>query len=144
MVAAGSIHHRWQWAEQLHRVADGAPVAVAGAHLKADGGLAGIRIESRQPADGLPDGLLDRFVATIKAAQGLDGCGPTDLQYLVAKSPASSALGLVIRGTKVVSETHSPQGALTYTLDKKRCVAFLSANKTYEAITFADDSKCQR
>jgi hypothetical protein len=32
-----------------------------------------------------------------------------DLQYLVGKSPASSALGFVIRGTKYVSETQSPQ-----------------------------------
>ena len=36
-----------------------------------------------------------------------------DLQYLVGKSPASSALGFVIRGTKYVSETQSPQGTLT-------------------------------
>jgi len=67
-----------------------------------------------------------------------------DLQYLVGKSPASSALGFVIRGTKYVSETQSPQGTLTYMHDKKRCVAFLSANNIYKAITFADDSKCQR
>jgi hypothetical protein len=36
------------------------------------------------------------------------------------------------------------EGTLTYMLDKKRCVAFLSANNTYKAITFADESKCQR
>ena len=67
-----------------------------------------------------------------------------DLQYLVGKSPAVSALGFVIRGTKYVSETQSPQGTLTYMHDKKRFVAFLSANNIYKAITFADDSKCQR
>jgi len=67
-----------------------------------------------------------------------------DLQYLIGKSPASAALGFVIRGTKYVSENQSPQGTLTYMLDKKRCVAFLSANNIYKAITFADDSKCQR
>jgi hypothetical protein len=32
-------------------LADGAPVAVAGAHLKTDGGLTGLRLESIQPAD---------------------------------------------------------------------------------------------
>jgi len=67
-----------------------------------------------------------------------------DLQYLVGKSPVSAALGFVIRGTKYVSESQVPQGTLTYMLDKKRCVAFLSANNIYKAITFADDSKCQR
>jgi len=67
-----------------------------------------------------------------------------DLQYLVGKSPVSAALGFVIRGTKYVSETQGPQGTLTYMVDKKRCVAFLSANNIYKAITFADDSKCQR
>jgi hypothetical protein len=67
-----------------------------------------------------------------------------DLQYLVGKSPVSAALGFVIRGTKYVGETQGPQGTLTYMLDKKRCVAFLSANNIYKAITFADDSKCQR
>jgi len=67
-----------------------------------------------------------------------------DLQYLVGKSPVSAALGFVIRGTKYVSETQGPQGTLTYMVDKKRCVAFLSSNNIYKAITFADDSKCQR
>lgn len=67
-----------------------------------------------------------------------------DLQYLVGKSPASAALVYVIRGTKYVSETKVPQGTLTYMLDKKRCVAFLSANNLYKSITFAEDSKCQR
>lgn len=67
-----------------------------------------------------------------------------DLQFLVGKSPASAALGFVIRGTKFVSETQVPQGTLTYMLDKKRCVAFLSANNLYKSITLADSSKCQR
>jgi len=67
-----------------------------------------------------------------------------DLQYLVGKSPVSAALGFVIRGTKYVGETQVPQGTLTYMVDKKRCVAFLSSNNIYKAITFADDSKCQR
>jgi len=67
-----------------------------------------------------------------------------DLQYMVGKSPATSALGFVIRSTKYVSETQVPQGTLTYMLDKKRCVAFLSANNLYKSITFAEDSKCQR
>jgi len=67
-----------------------------------------------------------------------------DLQYLVGKSPVSAALGFVIRGTKYVSETQGPQGTLTDMVDKKRCVAFLSSNNIYKAITFADDSKCQR
>jgi len=67
-----------------------------------------------------------------------------DLQYLVGKSPVSAALGFVIRGTKYVGETQIPQGTLTYMVDKKRCVAFLSSNNIYKAITFADDSKCQR
>jgi hypothetical protein len=67
-----------------------------------------------------------------------------DLQYLVGKSPLSAALSFVIRGTKYVSETQVSQGTLTYMLDKKRCVAFLSANNLYKSITFADESKCQR
>ena len=67
-----------------------------------------------------------------------------DLQYLVGKSPVSAALGFVIRGTKYVSESQVPQGTLTYMVDKKRCVAFLSSNNIYKAITFADDNKCQR
>ena len=70
--AAGSVHHRWQRAEQLHRLADGAPVAVAGAHLKTDGSLTGLRLESIQPADGLPDRLLNRFIATIEVGMGLE------------------------------------------------------------------------
>ena len=71
---------------------------------------------------------------------GLEG----DLQYLVGQSPVSAALGFVIRGTKSVSESQVPQGTLTYMLDKKRCVAFLSATNLYKSIPFADDSKCQR
>jgi hypothetical protein len=67
-----------------------------------------------------------------------------DLQYLVGKSPGTAALGFVIRGTKYVTEERLPEGTLTYMLDKKRCVAFLSANNIYKAITFADDRKCQR
>jgi uncharacterized membrane protein len=67
-----------------------------------------------------------------------------DLQYLVGKSPVSAALGFVIRGTKYVSESQVPQGTLTYMVDKKRCVAFLSSNNIYKAITLADDNKCQR
>ena len=67
-----------------------------------------------------------------------------DLQFLVGKSPATAALGFVIRGTKYVSESQVPQGTLTYMLDKKRCVAFLSANNIYQSITLADASKCQR
>jgi hypothetical protein len=67
-----------------------------------------------------------------------------NLQYMVGKSPAASALGFVIRGTKYVGETQVPQGTLTYMLDQKRCVAFLSANSIYKSITFADASKCQR
>ena len=42
------------------------------------------------------------------------------------------------------SSSGGNDGTLTYMLDKKRCVAFLSANNIYKAITFADDSKCQR
>jgi len=67
-----------------------------------------------------------------------------DLQYLVGKTPLSAVLGFVIRGTKYVSETQVPQGKLTYMLDKKRCVAFLSTNDIYKSITLADASKCQR
>jgi hypothetical protein len=67
-----------------------------------------------------------------------------DLQYLLGKSPGSAALGFVIRGTKYVSESQVPQGTLTYMLDKKRCVAFLSSNNMYQSITLADASKCQR
>lgn len=68
----------------------------------------------------------------------------SDLQFLVGKSPMSAALAFVIRGTKYVGETQVPQGTLTYMLDKKRCVAFLTANSVYQSITFADDAKCQR
>jgi len=67
-----------------------------------------------------------------------------DLQFLVGKTPVSAAIGFVIRGTKYVSESQVPQGTLTYMLDKKRCVAFLSANNIYQSITLADASKCQR
>jgi len=34
----------------------------------------------------------------------------------------------MIRGTKYVSAVQVPEGILTYMLDKKRCVAFLSVN----------------
>jgi len=67
-----------------------------------------------------------------------------DLQYLIGKSPLSSAFAFLIRGTKYVSETKVPQGTLTYMLDKKRCVAFLSSDNLYRSITFAQDSNCQR
>jgi hypothetical protein len=70
--ATGSNHQPWQRAEQLHRLENGAPVAVAGAHLKTDGSLTGLRLETIQPADGLPDGLLDRFIATIEVGMGLE------------------------------------------------------------------------
>jgi len=92
-------------------------------------------------------------VKTDPSTSGNDGgssgglvLGPPvqDLQYLVGKSPASAALVYVIRGTKYVSETQVPQGTLTYMVDKKRCVAFLSSNNLYKSITIAEDSKCQR
>ena len=67
-----------------------------------------------------------------------------DLQYLVGKSPISAALGFVIRGTKYVTEERLPEGTLTYMLDKKRCVAFLTVDNIYRSITFADAVKCQR
>jgi hypothetical protein len=99
----------------------------------------------------------DTFKLVVKTAESssddIDGgsggglvLGPPvpDLQYLVGNSPASSALAFVIRGTKYVRETQVPQGTLTYMLDKKRCVAFLSSNNLYRSITFAEDSKCQR
>lgn len=70
--ATGSNLQPWQRAEQLHRLADGAPVAVAGAHLKTDGSLTGLRLETIEPADGLPDRLLDRFIATIEVGMGLE------------------------------------------------------------------------
>ena len=67
-----------------------------------------------------------------------------DLQFLVGKSPLSAALGFVIRGTKYVTEERLPEGTLTYMLDKKRCVAFLTVDNIYRSITFADAVKCQR
>ena len=67
-----------------------------------------------------------------------------DLQYLVGKSPGTAALGFVIRGTKYVTEERLPEGTLTYMLDKKRCVAFLTVNNTYKSVTAADPMKCQR
>jgi len=67
-----------------------------------------------------------------------------DLQYLVGKSPVSAALGFVIRGTKYVTEERLPKGTLTYMLDKKRCVAFLTVDNMYKSITLADAVKCQR
>ena len=67
-----------------------------------------------------------------------------DLQYLVSKSRLSSAIAFLIRGSKYVSETKVPQGTLTYMLDKKRCVAFLSSDNLYRSIMFAQDSQCQR
>jgi hypothetical protein len=67
-----------------------------------------------------------------------------DLQYLVGKSPGTAALGFVIRGTKYVTEERLPEGTLTYMLDKKRCVAFLTVNNTYKSVTAADAMKCQR
>jgi len=68
----------------------------------------------------------------------------SDLQYLVGQSPVSAALAFVIRGTKYVTEERLPEGTLTYMLDKKRCVAFLTANNIYKSITVADAMKCQR
>ena len=53
MIATDSERFRWQRAEQLHGLADGAPVTVAGAHFQADRGLARVRFESSQPANGL-------------------------------------------------------------------------------------------
>jgi hypothetical protein len=44
----------------------------------------------------------------------------------------------------VVKTGAASKGTLTYMLEKKRCVAFLSANNLYTSITSADDSKCQR
>jgi hypothetical protein len=67
-----------------------------------------------------------------------------DLQYLVGKSPGTAALGFVIRGTKYVTEERLPEGTLTYMLDKKRCVAFLTVNNIYKSVTAADAMKCQR
>jgi len=63
-----------QRAEQLHRSADGAPVAIAGAHLETDRSLAGIGlgIKAIQPADGIADGLLDRVIETVEVGMGLE------------------------------------------------------------------------
>jgi hypothetical protein len=67
-----------------------------------------------------------------------------ELQYLVGQTPLSAALAFVIRGTKYVSAVQVPEGTLTYMLDKKRCVAFLTVNDRYKSITFADANKCVR
>jgi len=67
-----------------------------------------------------------------------------DLQYMVGQTPISAALGFIIRGTKYVSAVQVPEGTLTYMLDKKRCVAFLTVNDRYKSITFADANKCVR
>lgn len=58
-------------AEQLRRLADGAPVAVVGTHLQTDGGLAGDRLKAFQPADGITDGLLDRVIEPVEVRMGL-------------------------------------------------------------------------
>jgi hypothetical protein len=67
-----------------------------------------------------------------------------DLQYLVGQTPISAALSFMIRGTKYVSVVQLPEGTLTYMLDKKRCVAFLTVNDRYKSITCADSTKCAR
>ncbi len=67
-----------------------------------------------------------------------------DLQYLVGVTPVSAALGFIIRGTKYVKAEQVSEGTLTYMLDKKRCVAFLTVNDRYKSITFADATKCTR
>jgi len=67
-----------------------------------------------------------------------------DLQYMVGQTPLSAALSFMIRGTKYVSAVQLPEGTLTYMLDKKRCVAFLSVNDRYKSVTFADANKCVR
>lgn len=67
-----------------------------------------------------------------------------DLQYMVGQTPISTSLGFIIRGTKYVSAVQVPEGTLTYMLDKKRCVAFLTVNDRYKSITFADANKCVR
>jgi hypothetical protein len=67
-----------------------------------------------------------------------------DLQYMLGQTPLSAALGFIIRGTKYVRAEQVPEGTLTYMLDKKRCVAFLSVNDRYKSITFADANKCVR
>ena len=61
-----------------------------------------------------------------------------DLQYLVGQTPISASLGFIIRGTKYVSAVQVPEGTLSYMLDRKRCVAFLTVNDRYKSITFAD------
>ena len=67
-----------------------------------------------------------------------------DLQYLVGQTPVSAALGFIIRGTKYISAVQVQEGTLTYMLDKKRCVAFLTVNDRYKSVTFADATKCTR
>jgi hypothetical protein len=67
-----------------------------------------------------------------------------DLQYLVGQTPVSAALGFIIRGTKYISAEQVSEGTLTYMLDKKRCVAFLTVNDRYKSVTFADATKCTR
>lgn len=42
-----------------------------------------------------------------------------------------------IRGTKSVSSVQLPDGMLTYMLNKKRCVASLTANDRDKSIKFA-------
>ena len=63
---------------------------------------------------------------------------------MVGQTPLSATLSFVIRGTKSVSTVQVPEGMLTYMLDKKRCVAFLSVNDRYKSITFADANQCVR
>jgi len=67
-----------------------------------------------------------------------------DLQYLVGQTPVSAALGFIIRGTKYVRAEQVSEGTLTYMLDKKRCVVFLTVNDRYMSVTFADANKCVR
>jgi hypothetical protein len=67
-----------------------------------------------------------------------------DLQYLVGQTPVSAALGFIIRGTKYISAEQVSEGTLTYMLDKKRCVVFLTVNDRYKSVTFADANKCVR
>ena len=60
-----------QRAEQLDRLEDGAPIAVGGAHLQADRGLARIGAEPFEPACGIQDGLFDRVVEAVEVGVGL-------------------------------------------------------------------------
>ena len=96
------------------------------------------------------DGNLTRKLIVNTGAGGSGGSGLVlgppvpDLQYLVGQTPVSAALGFIIRGTKYVSEAKIPEGTLTYMIDKKRCVAFLSENNRYKSITLAEQSKCGR